>query len=164
MANLTSVYVYSIFKHMPLDPLVQTRIPRHIARWLASRAKAEGTTVAGWLRQLIIKEHDMQRVAAWIRPLNKCDPMVADSYAADPNIYLDRLEQLPNGETIYALVSADRGIPVGWEGWQLSDLYRAPDAHRVLLRGNPRPMRLVTASFNETAKRVEITLAVDKSY
>lgn len=149
---------------MPLDPLIQSRIPRNIARWLVTRTRAEGTTVAAWVRQLIIKEHDMQRVAAWIRRLAGCDPASPDSYSAEPTVYLDRLEQFPGGETIFALISAERGIPVGWEGWQTYELYKKPEDYRVLLRGNPKPMRLVTAAFNETAKRVEVTLAVDTEY
>jgi hypothetical protein len=149
---------------MALDPLVQARIPRTIAKWLVARTRAEGTTVAAWVRQLIIKEHDMQRVAAWIRRLGSCDPASPDSYSGKPTVYLDRLEQLPGGETTFALISAERDIPVPWEGWQTYELYKKPDAYRVLLRGNPRPMRLVTASFNETARRVEVTLAVDTDY
>lgn len=36
--------------------LVQTRVPKEVAKWMGWHARMDGNTVAGWLRTLLIRE------------------------------------------------------------------------------------------------------------
>jgi hypothetical protein len=146
------------------DVLVQTRVPKPLGKWIALQASRSGETAAAWLRRLLVREANMARVNAWVRPLDRCDPSVLAVNPVGPTYVLERLQILDGDQAVFSLVDADRGVAVTKEGWQQTEWFKKPTDYRFILEASPYPWGLKSASFNSTTKRVEVFLAVDHKY
>ena len=154
---------FKIYMNMK-DMLVQTRVPRLLGKWISTQADLSGETVAAWLRRLLVKEASLARVSAWVRPSDRCDPSVMAVNPVLPNYLLERLKVLDGDQALFALSDPEHGVPVTKEGWQQTEWFKRPGDHRFVLDGSPHPWWMKSASFNSTAKRMEVFLAVDQEY
>jgi len=151
------------------DVLVQTRVPDRVAKWVARKAEAEGDTIAGWTRRLLIREASTARVKAWILPSNKCDPQVVLFQGCPAEHVLELVRELTPTASVFAVgygEATDRaGTPIRRQELFLDKpWFRNSSDYRVVLGGSPKPWLIAKAFYNETAERLELTLDVDTRY
>lgn len=106
----------------------------------------------------------MTRVDAWVKGADRCDPTNMLINPTVPNYILERVQFLAADQVIYSLIDAEAGAPVSQPGWQRTDWFKKPDSFRFILAGSPHPWKLISSTFNQTAKRLEVILAVDHDY
>jgi hypothetical protein len=152
------------------DVLVQTRIPANAAKWLTRRAALDGDTVAGWLRRLITREASMAHVKAWIEPVTHSDPAVLLYQDRVSDYWFELLRELTPTASVFAVgfgEGTDRpGTTIRSEAFfHDKHWFTRTDTYRVVLGGSGAQRWLIAKSlFNESARRLELTLEVDRSY
>ncbi len=121
------------------DTLIQTVVAPELAAWVRARAAVDGLQVSGWIRQLIHRERLRLVVDAWWCPRG------GRPRTADPAPYrLERLGVLANDRVEFSWLD-DKGLPVVDRAARATLGDGADELGTFMLRGDPRPWRLVYA-------------------
>jgi hypothetical protein len=139
------------------DILVQTRLPRVVAKWLKERAEREGDSIAGALRRLAVTEATRAVVASWVYHETQCDPAVVLARGALPHYHLKFLGDVAGGDVRFRLLTTN-GRPVTGEAWRSTGYFPRLDEHRFVLTGDHRPWMIVSAWENALVNCMEVTL------
>ncbi len=137
------------------EKLVQTRVPKDIAKRIEEAAKRDGDTVAGWVRRLLFRQFGQVFVEAWTRPVGSASPDEGVTSRAQPQFLLRPLRDISASDRVFELhdhtgtpiapsALAERGSPLAGKGrW-------------VMLRGSPIPWEV--AAQHAVGSVVEVTL------
>ena len=145
------------------DVLVQTRVPDRTAAWVSQRAEADGDSVAGWLRRLLVREAGMAAVAAWLVSERQSDPRVFFNDPPKPHVVLELVTRLSGDEGVYTPVDPRTGSPKPERWFRETDFFREPEKMRFLMAGSPYPLKLAASQWNTRARRLEWTLRVERN-
>jgi hypothetical protein len=124
---------------MTLEALVQTRIPAQAGQRAASLARAEGLSVAAWLRRLILREVYPVYTEAWTG--RRGHPVNQNGYAW---YFLSRVQDLSETVAEFKIFlgpsyDSDRWLPMSALGAERQDWYQEPREHLFWLKGSKKP-------------------------
>jgi hypothetical protein len=119
---------------------VQSRIPAEAGERVERLARAEGLSVAAWLRRLILREVYPMYTEAWTGRRGQ---------AVDQNKYafyfLNRVRDLTETTAEFRIFlgpsydKSDQGRPMGALGAEQHSWYQEPEDHLFWLKGSRRP-------------------------
>ena len=142
------------YKRIMPEKLVQTRVPKDIARKIEEAARDNGDTVAGWVRRVLFRQFGVALVEAWTKPVGSA-PDDGVTSRCQPQFFLRPLRDISASDRVFALhdharlpmpasALSERGSPLSGKGrW-------------VMLRGSPIPWEVVTQYA--VGSIVEVTL------
>jgi hypothetical protein len=107
--------LYTVYRTMALETIIQTRIPADVAEGISAWAAAEGLTISAWLRRFVFREVTRMRVKARFLRLRR--PHVPNEMGQAPYPYiLERASNMPANQMefrlLYGPASIDEGRPV----------------------------------------------------
>jgi hypothetical protein len=139
------------------DVLVQTRLPRPVARWLKERAENEGESIAGSLRRLAVTEATRAVVPCWVYYETQCDPAVVFGRGTLPHYHLKFVSDIGGRDVRFRLMTTN-GLHVTADAWRATGYFAKLDQHRFVLSGDHRPWMLVSSWENALVNCIEVTL------
>jgi hypothetical protein len=139
------------------DILVQTRLPRPVAKWLKERAQREGESIAASLRRLAVTEATRALVSAWVCHETDCDPSATFARGTLPHYQLRFLTDV-GGRGVRFRLTMPSGAPVTRDVWRATGYFRKLDDHRFVLAGDHRPWMVMVSWENTLVNCMEITL------
>jgi hypothetical protein len=147
------------------DPLIQTRVPESVLQRVQEAAAERGDTIAGWLRRLVLKETQMNRIGAWLVHHRHADPSVHFSPGnfSAPTYYLEPIREHDSLERVFNLYGHDGHTPVLLAEWQGKPAFRNPADYRFLLAGSPNTWHMATSVHNVTTGIIEVALRSETS-
>jgi hypothetical protein len=139
------------------DILVQTRLPRPVAKWLKERAEREGESIAGSLRRLAVTEATRAIVPSWVCHETQCDPVVVLGRGRLPHYQLRFLSDVGGRDVRFRLL-ATSGAAITGDAWRSTGYFPKLDEHRFVLAGDHRPWMIVSSWENALVNGIEVTL------
>lgn len=141
------------YKRIMPERLVQTRVPKDVAKKIEEAAKREGDTVAGWVRRLLFRQFGLAFVEAWTRRVGDVASDDGIRSRTQPQFLLRPLRDISASDRVFALHDHN-AVPIAPSA--VSERAGSLGMGWVMLRGSPIPWEIVTQYAVGTV--VEVTL------
>ena len=131
------------YKRIMPDQLLQTRVPKDVAKKVAAAAKDEGDTVAGWMRRLLIRHFAVGSVDAWSKPAKSVALDDGITTKSQPQFLLRHVRDTPAADRVFT-VSDHLGAPVTAEVVRARGSSVFGNDRWWILRGSSLPWEVIT--------------------
>jgi hypothetical protein len=143
------------YKRSMPERLIQTRVPKDVAKKIEEAASRDGDTVAGWVRRLLFRQFGHVFVEAWTRSAGDVAPDDGVTSRTQPQFLLRPLRDISASDRVFGLHDHN-GVPVAPSALTERASSLAGSGRWVMLRGSPIPWE-VAAQYG-VGTIVEVTL------